>query len=279
MQLALYGCMCVDGVPDVRQSQPTIDEKRLLLQRLNDALHSLARRMRQQQENAQAITALAARAEQIAEMAWKLNSLRDRDGHHAASALAADVKALAAEAASAAERAGQAALLGQQVATAIAAHSAQITLLLKEIDSVADVAAVRAILRPLVVTLAELPQQLKADRAMLKDVESVTALAQGLAERADELTANGLLQNRAAVAISRDLRGFAAEASSFSRQMRSEARLAVEAIDTLSNQTRAFSEGTWQPETQPTAHSRLMALARTGATHVVGTLPAGRSRV
>jgi hypothetical protein len=264
--------------PELRQAGPPVDEKRLLLARLNDALLSLARRMRQQQENAQTITALAARAEQIADMAWKLNSLRDAEGYDAAVLLAVDVKALAAEAASAAVRAGRAALVGQQVATAITAHSAQINTLLREIDSLPDVGAVRSVLRPLMVTLAELPEQLKAGRAMQKDVDGVIVLAQGLADRASDLTSNGILHNHVAVAISRDLRGFAAEASSFSRQMRGEARQAVEAIDSLSSQTLAFSQDNWGGKTEPNAHSRLMSLARTGPTHVVASLPAGRTR-
>jgi hypothetical protein len=66
--------------------------------------------------------------------------------------------------------------------------------------------------------------------------------------------------------MARDLRGFAMEASAFSLQMRREACLAVEAIETLSSQTVAFSQGKGAPDSSDLAHARLMALARSGPT-------------
>ena len=243
---------------------PPPDEKRILLLRLNEALQALSRRMHQQQDNAQAITLLAARAERIAEAAWNLNNLKDQDARQAALVLANDIKALAGEAPVAAERAGRAALMGKQIAAAIAAHSAEIAAVLGAAEESPTVAAVRAVLRPLLGTLAAVPEQLKAGGAMVKDVEAITGLARRLAARADDLTVHGLLQNRAAVEMARDLRGFATEASAFSLRMRREAGLAVQAIETLSSQAVAFSEGRWTPDPEHLAHARLMALAKSG---------------
>ncbi|WP_428483604.1 hypothetical protein [Rhodopila sp.] len=241
-----------------------VKAKRQILIGLSGGLSALADRMRSQHAIATKITTLAARAEAIAQRSWDLNKLNSQDLQRTMDGFVGEIKTFAKQAIDAAVRAGSEALLGKEVAEAIAAHSAEIARLTREIDSLPDAAAVRAILQPLSVTLNTLPARLKANTAMLKDVDAIGALATGLAERGDALAAGGTAGNRVAVELSRDLRQFAEEATTFSLKMASEAALAVKAISDMAQRTLGLSQGNPVSDQAPSATDRLMTLARTG---------------
>src|SRR5690348_1495145 len=176
------------------------DDKRRLLADLTRALDRLSQQLGRQHDNAQRITMLAAQAEQIAERAVALNRLKPRDLEAATDSLVADIKAFAAKVAEAVERAGREVLLGRQVAEAIKSHARQTAEIAQTIDCIPDVATLRDMLRPLVTTLALLPERMQANRAMLTDVDDIGHAASGLAEQAQAqaLADDGTRFNQAA---------------------------------------------------------------------------------
>ncbi len=102
---------------------PHATAKRQILVGLSHALAALSERMRSQQDAAVKITLLAVRAESIAERSWELSHARGEAFRRDSEALIRDIKTFAADVANAAKRAGEEALLGREVARAIAAHS------------------------------------------------------------------------------------------------------------------------------------------------------------
>lgn len=234
--------------------------KRLILAGLSHALANLSERMRSQGTAATKITLLAVRAEKIAQRSWDLNSSQNRHFQRDSEALIAEVKAFAREATSAAKLAGEEALLGREVANAIAAHSQDIAQLARDIDVLPDASAVRARLRPLSVTLSTLPERLKANAATIKDVNNIATLAEGLAERGDKIASGGTAGSQEAVALCRDLRRFAAEATAVSLEMTRGSALAVQAINDLAERTTSLSRGQPVAEAPVTADDRMAAL-------------------
>jgi hypothetical protein len=238
-----------------------MNAKRQVLANLSTALSALSDRMRSQAEAASQVTILAVRAEKIAQRSWDLNSSSNRNYQRDSQVLIGEVKAFAKEAADSAVRAGTEALVGREVANAIAAHSADIAKLALDIDTLPDSSAVQARLRPLSMTLRSLPERLKANASTIKDVNTIAALAGGLAERGDKFTA-GVVTNQEAVALCRDLRRFAQEATAVSLEMTRGSALAVQAIDGMAENTISLSRGGPVSDSPLTAQDRLIALAR-----------------
>jgi hypothetical protein len=236
--------------------------KRQVLANLSTALTALSDRMRSQTDAASQVTVLAVRAEKIAQRSWDLNSSSNQNYQRDSQALISEVKALAKEAADSAVRAGAEALLGREVANAIAAHSADIAKLALEIDILPDSSAVQARLRPLSMTLSSLPHRLKANASTIKDVNNIASLASGLAERGDKFAAGGIVTSQDAVTLCRDLRRFAQEATAVSLEMTRGSALAVQAIDGMAEKTISLSRGGPVQKTPLTAQDRLIALVR-----------------
>jgi len=250
-------------------STPGVRAKRQVLMDLSGALSVLSDRMRSQQANATKITVLAATAEKIAERSRNLSNLKIQEFQRAIPGLVAEVDAFARTAAEASMRAGQAALLGKEVAAAIAAHSTDIAKLGGEMDHLLDANAVRAYLRPLTATLSILPERLKANNAMIEDVTALAVSAGGLSERAAKLTGVGRYAFQAAVDMSRDLRDFAEKAASLSLGMAREAAGAVKAIDSMSKQTLGLATGQPAPDGTLTADNGLKSLLGDASSLVV----------
>jgi hypothetical protein len=249
-------------VPILDAQGPDIKSKRRILLGLSDALSALSDRMRSQGDAARKITVLAVRAEGIAQRSWDLNSTNSRNFQRDSQALMDEVKTLAKDATDAATRAGEEALLGRDVANAIARHSEDIAALARDIDILPDASAVRARLRPLSTTLSTLPERLKANAATIMDVTGIATLASGLAERGDRFAAGGIAANQEAVAMCRDLRRFAEEATAVSLEMSRGSALALQAINDMAKKTVGLSRGKLISDAPVTAHDRLMALAR-----------------
>jgi hypothetical protein len=236
--------------------------KRQILVGLSRALAALSERMKSQQDAAVKITLLAVRAEQIAERSWELSHAGGEAFRRDSQDLVRDIKTFAADVANAAKRAGDEALLGREVAGAIASHSQDIADLAEDIDILPDAAAVRARLRPLSETLAMLPERLKANAATVRSVNALSTVASGLAERSDIVAAGGLAASQEAVALSRDLRRFAEEATSISLEMTRGAAMAVKAIDDLGAKTVGLSLGKPVSDKPMSADDKLAALVR-----------------
>lgn len=236
-------------------------EKRLILLGLSAALGSLSDRMRSQGNAATKITLLAVRAEKIAQRSWDLNRTQTKHLQRDTDALVAEVKAFAKEASEAAKHAGQEALLGREVANAIASHSEDIALLARDLNTLPDGSAVRARLRPLAMTLSTLPERLKANAATIKDVAHIATLADGLAERGERLAAGGIFRSQEAVELCRDLHRFSEEATSISLEMTRGSALAVQAINDLAERTTSLSRGQPVSDVPVTAQKKTAAAA------------------
>ena len=266
---------------------PKDEPKRQLLANLAKALATLANQLRQQHGTAQKITLMAAQAEAIAERAIGLTRLKAGEVNAAVGNLVTDVKALADQASTAAERAGREVLLGRQVADAIESHSRQTADIVASYDTIPDVTVLRTLLRPLVNTLAQVPARMKADRDTRRDVDAVSTLANDLAGQAEELAAGGLRFNQAAIELGRSLRRFAEYAATFSLNMQRDALVAIEVVDKMSKQTANLVGQPVQSDDAAKAQQRLAwlvqnaprerAVAPAYGPAVAGTLPA-RSR-
>ena len=241
---------------------PETEAKRQILVGLTGALAALSDRMRSHGEAAKRITILAARAEQIAQRSWDLNTSANKHFQRDSQQLLTDIKSFAKEVVDAAERATKDALLGREVAAAIAAHSEDIGKLARDIKTLPDAAAVRARLRPLSVTLSALPERLKANAATINDVKGIATLAKELAERGDRFATDGAAGAQEAVALCRDLRRFSEEATAVSLEMTRGSALAVQVINDLAGKTVSLAQGKPVSDVPATAHDRMMALAR-----------------
>jgi hypothetical protein len=249
-------------VPVNTRARSEAEAKRDILTGLSSALTALSARMQSQQEAALKITTLAVRAEKIAERSWQLTDSRSLLSQRDVDVLVADVKSFAADVADAAKRAGEEALLGREVAQAIAAHADDITKLARDIDILADTAAVRARLRPLSQTLAIVPERMKAGTNTVKEVSRIAALAGNLGQRSDRLAAGGIAAHREAVALSRDLRHFAEEATAISLEMTRGSAMAVKAINDMAERTVGLSLGKPVSDKPPSAQDRMTILVQ-----------------
>jgi hypothetical protein len=244
-------------LPVNNRARPEIEAKREIQIGLSHALAALSTRMQSQQDAALKITTLAVRAEKIADRAWQLTDSRTQLSQRDVETLVADVKAFAADVAEAAKRAGEEALLGREVAQAIAAHADDISKLAQDIDILPDAATVRARLRPLSQTLASVPERLKANASTVKDVNKIAEMAGNLAQRSDRLAAGGINAHREAVALSRDLRQFAEEATAVSLEMTRGSAMAVQAINAMTERTVGLSLGKAVSDKPPSVQERM----------------------
>ena len=110
--------------------------------------------------------------------------------------------------------------------------------------------------------MAVLPERLKANAATVRSVNALSTIAFSLAERSEVLTCDGLAAGQEAVALSRDLRHFAEEATAISLEMTRGAAMAVKAIDEMSEKTVGLSLGKPVSDKPMPADARLAALVR-----------------
>jgi hypothetical protein len=146
-----------------------------MLADISGALDALAQRLVQQQQAAAGVASLAVRAEAIAANARLL--AYGPGGDDAEAAFAAELDAFSADLRQSIELAAKDALTGKAVAAALLQHAATVDDLARMVDSL-DVSAIKHRLRPLAVTLAELPATQRAGEARKAELLA-------LAERAD----------------------------------------------------------------------------------------------
>ena len=107
-------------------------------------------------------------------------------------ALSGELDEFADEMLATAERVQQDSLLGRAVAEALGGHAADLAALAQQREGAEDPAAIRARLRPLVVTLDALPTRLKASRERTAEVGALAARAREAAARAGALAAGAI---------------------------------------------------------------------------------------
>lgn len=148
---------------------------RKMLAEIGAALEALAQRLVQQQKAAVGVASIAVRAEAIAATARRL--AYGTGCTDAEAAFARDLEEFSADLRQSVELAAKDALTGRAVASALLQHGAAVDELARMVDSL-DLPAIKARLRPLAVTLAEIPGMQRAGEARKAELLA-------LAERAD----------------------------------------------------------------------------------------------
>jgi hypothetical protein len=103
---------------------------------------------------------------------------------------------------------------------------------------------------------------MKAGTNTVKEVSRIAALAGNLGQRSDRLAAGGIAAHREAVALSRDLRHFAEEATAISLEMTRGSAMAVKAINDMAERTVGLSLGKPVSDKPPSAQDRMTILVQ-----------------
>jgi hypothetical protein len=193
-----------------------------MLAQLADALSVLGDKMRAQQQAAIDVCAMGTPAEELARSTRTLAFDRRLAPEAGLLALSGELDEFATEMLATAERVQQDSLLGRAVAEALGGHAADLAALAQQREGAEDPAAIRARLRPLVVTLDALPTRLKASRERTAEVCALAARAREAAARAAGLAADGSVGRQdQMLALSRELGRLAADAADVSAQFSS----------------------------------------------------------
>jgi len=215
-----------------------------LLAQLSAALIAMGRKMRAQEHAAADIGTLGVRAEEIAGIARSLAFDRRHDPQAKLEALSGALDDLAAEMATAAERVQQQAMLGGAVADALNRHAGELDAVARDPAMAEDLSAVRACLRPLAVTLAEVPRQLQASRAETAELGALATRTRQLATQAAGLVdGSAANQQQVILRISRDLNDLAADAVQVSGRFAADAASAAAAANGMAARAQSAASG------------------------------------
>lgn len=223
---------------------PPPSPRQAMLAQLAGALTALGDKMRTQQQAAIDVCALGTRAEEIARSTRNLAFGRGRVPEDGLRALSGELDDFATEMQATAERVQQDSLLGRAVAEALGGHAADLAALAQQREGAEDPAAIRARLRPLLMTLDALPTRMKAGRERTAEVGALAARAREAATRAAGLAADaGAGRQDRMLALSRELGRLAADAADVSAQFSADAAMAVRAAETMAGQASDLSGG------------------------------------
>jgi hypothetical protein len=209
---------------------------RQLLTEVSSALDALARRLAQQRQAAVAVCGLALRAEEIAAAARRL--AYGAGGGATEAEFVAELGQFSADLRCAVDLAAQDALTGKAVAKALLQHVGTIDTLARDVDAL-DVTAVRARLRPLAVTLAEIPATQQATEARKAELLA-------LAERAEQASAKAVSIAKARpgarrdtmLEVARSVASLAEDVAMAAIAFGQDADLAAEAAEAMIGRTR-----------------------------------------
>ena len=231
--------------------------KREVFLGLAQALAALVRRMQGQGEAAREVGLLIAQAEELASRAWEI-ACASRSDKEAADALAAAVNSFVQHARAISQRVAGEASANNALAKMLQGEAMELETAGRALDGVHDMAVIRARLRPLLDRLTAVPARLAAMTEISSDVAGLGELAEGLAERTQELQGSGRTSGIAAVALYKDLRGFADVAASVARGMWEDEKLIQQTIAKMHEQTNQLA----RPETAATAQRNTTAVGR-----------------
>jgi len=191
-----------------------------LLLGVAQALRVLAERLAPQTDAMQDVYDFVVRAEEMAEEAWQLGTARVPDAAKA-TALAAAFQAFLAEAADLSRRAAQQAAASRELSGNMASHATGLAEMATSPDS-HDLAALRARLRPVMVTLEALPTRLAAGDGLAADVAVLGTRAAELGAQALAVQQHKVSAAEKALAICRSLRTLAEEAGTIAETLRTD---------------------------------------------------------
>lgn len=217
---------------------------RAIIAEISFALEVLSKKLAQQQRAAACVVGVAVRAEEIARNARRLAFDGGSRGEDTCETnLVVELEGFAADLRHAVDAACRDALMGAEVAKALLSHSDIITKLAREVDSL-EVSTIRAQLRPLSLTLSEMPATQRAGEQ--RKAELLT-----LAERAEQAatTAASIAKARPGarremiVGLARSLVVLSEEISTAAIAFGQDAELAARAAETMASRARRIAEG------------------------------------
>jgi hypothetical protein len=199
--------------------EPTVSAaKREVLNGLAQAVSALARRIQGQGEAAHQVGLLTAQAEELAARAWEI-ACASRIDKEAAADLAAAVDSFVQHAAALSQRLAREASTSSALAKILSAEAIEVEAAGRGLDTINDMNVVRARLRPLLDRLTAVPERLAAMTEVAADVVGLGDMAMAIAERTQGLQDSGRTPGIAAVALYKELRGFANAAASVASRM------------------------------------------------------------
>lgn len=221
---------------------PAPSPRQAMLARLAGALTALGEKMRVQQQAAVDVCAMGIRAEEIARTARDLAFDRRFPQGAGLQALSEELDTFAAEMLASAERVQRDTLLGRAVAEALGRHAEDLSVLAAMPAEADDLGAIRARLRPMLVTLDTLPTRLKASRERTAEVAELAARSRALAGQAAALAA-GTVPGRqdGMLALSRALGALADDAAEVSARLAADAALAAGAAEAMAGRVEDLS--------------------------------------
>jgi hypothetical protein len=192
--------------------------RRQLLVGVAQALRVLAERLAPQMDAAQDVTDFVIRAEEMAQEAWRLGAARVPDPAQAA-ALAAAFQAFIAEAGALSRKAAQEAAASRDLSGRMADQAGMLAKMAASPEA-QDLATLRAQLRPVMVTLEELPGRMAAGHGMAADVAALGTRAAELGAQAMAVQQHRVSTTEKLLAICRSLRTLAEEAGVIAETLR-----------------------------------------------------------
>ncbi len=236
--------------------------KAMLLQ-LGVALKALVRRLAVQRELAVGACTLAPRAEEIAQRARLLAFGRGRIQPEGLAELAADIGALAAEAASIVVQVQNGAALAGEVAAAIADHVATLAALSRDPTALADPANLRTALGRLSETLQRLSSGRQAQDSPAAALLALAGRSREFADRAARIAAQDVTDLREqALRLSRDLGDFAAQAVTVASTIQQDAEAGARTIARMNGDIGSMADQAAPAGTDSSIEERIAGLIR-----------------
>jgi hypothetical protein len=214
--------------------------KREVLNGLAQALAALARRIQGQGEAAHQVGLLTAQAEELAARAWEI-ACANRIDKEAAADLAAAVNSFITHAAGLSRRVAREASTSSALAKILCGEAAELEAAGRVLDGVNDMSVIRARLRPLLDRLTAIPARLAAMTEVAADVAGLGDMALAIAERTEGLQESGRTPGIAAVALYKELRGFANAAGSVASRMWDDEKQIQQTIAHMHKQTNQLA--------------------------------------
>ena len=185
------------------------------------------------------LATLAARAEEIAAMAWRLSADITTD---ATAQLAAALDGFSHEVNAVAGRVGHAVITARRVADIMEAHAGELAHIAEDLagDADADAALLRSRLTRLVNALDTIPEHTAETVGLAGDIAGLSGRAVLFAARARALT-SAANPAQLALDIARDMRGFAEAAAAIAVHLSADATRAREATQAMELRARQLA--------------------------------------
>lgn len=183
------------------------------------------------------LATLAARAEEIAAMAWRLSADITTD---ATAQLAAALDGFSHEVNAVAGRVGHAVITARRVADIMEAHAGELAHIAEDLVGDADAALLRSRLTRLVNALDTIPEHTAETVGLAGDIAGLSGRAVLFAARARALT-SAANPAQLALDIARDMRGFAEAAAAIAVHLSADATRAREATQAMELRARQLA--------------------------------------